>query len=91
MRPEACLLLGLPENGEERILQRQKELEDILLELDGKISTKAGIRIENKKIILSPLRAEELPSSVIPFLFKSDLLDRSPLSSTHFWNNILCS
>lgn len=65
MRPEACRLLGLPENGEERILQRQKELEDILLELDGKISTKAGIRIENKKIILSPLRAEELPSSVI--------------------------
>jgi hypothetical protein len=67
MRPEACRLLGLPENGEERILQRQKELEDILLELDGKISTKAGIRIENKKIILSPLRAEELPAVLLNY------------------------
>jgi hypothetical protein len=53
--------------GEERILQRQKELEDILLELDGKISTKAGIRIENKKIILSPLRAEELPAVLLNY------------------------
>jgi hypothetical protein len=65
MRAEACRLLRLPENGEERIKQRQQELEDILLELDQKISKKDGVRIEDGKLILTPFKAEELPESCI--------------------------
>lgn len=65
MRADACRLLRLPENGEERIKQRQQELEDILLELDQKISKKDGVRIEDGKLILTPFKAEELPESCI--------------------------
>ncbi len=64
MRAEACRILGLPENGEERIRERQKELEDILQELDEKIVKEDGVRIEDGKLILSQLKAEELPASV---------------------------
>ena len=65
MRSEACRLLGLPEKGEERIKERQKELEDILSELDQNISKNDGVRIEKGKLVLTPFKAEELPESCI--------------------------
>ena len=57
--------LGTPAVDAGRFVRHQKELEDILLELDQKISNNDGIRFENNKLILSPLRAEELPNSAV--------------------------
>jgi TnpA family transposase len=64
MRTEACRLLGLPENGGERIIERQHELESVFSELDEKILNQDGVRIEHDDLIISPLIAEELPPSV---------------------------
>jgi len=64
MRPEACRILGLPENGEERIQERKKELADILQELDEKVVKEDGVSIDSGKLVLSRLKAEELPASV---------------------------
>jgi len=63
MRSEACWLLGLPQSGEERLQQRQRELEEGLFQLDCELSRDSYIRIENDKLVLSPLEAEPLPES----------------------------
>jgi TnpA family transposase len=64
MRSEACRILGLPENPEERIRERKDELKKALQELDNKIVKKDGVCIENGELIVSRLRAEEQPVSV---------------------------
>lgn len=64
MRQEACRILGLPENAEERIQERRKELVDILQELDEKIVKQDGVSVDDGKLVLSRLKAEELPASV---------------------------
>jgi TnpA family transposase len=64
MRSEACRLLGLPQHGEDRLQQRQRELEEGLFQLDRELSRDDSyIRIENDKLVLSPLEAETLPES----------------------------
>jgi TnpA family transposase len=63
MRSEACRLLGLPQRGEERLRQRQKELEDGLYHLDRELAGDSDIRIENGKLVSSPLEAVPLAES----------------------------
>jgi TnpA family transposase len=65
IRDETCRLLSLPENGEERIEKRKKELESLLSELDEKVIKDKNVRIEKDKLVLTPLKAEELPESSI--------------------------
>ena len=45
MRPEACRMLGLPQNGEERLQQRQEELNNSLSQLDHELAKHSDVRI----------------------------------------------
>lgn len=65
LRPEVCQLLQIPaaeSAGIERLAQRQSELEDRLNRLDRSWSHHAHLRIDAGKLVLSPLKAEELPA-----------------------------
>jgi TnpA family transposase len=62
---EACRLLGLSEKGEERLHQRKDELTAILAELDQNLSGDSSVRIEGNKLVLTPLKAEDLLESSI--------------------------
>jgi len=64
MKKEACRILGLPVNGEEMLENHKKELKGLLNELDQKITKKDGVRVEDDELIVSRLKAEELPASV---------------------------
>jgi len=63
MRPEACRMLGLPQNGEERLQQRQEELNNNLSQLDNELAKHSDVRIENRKLVSPPLEADPLPES----------------------------
>ena len=63
LRLEACRLLGLPEKGDERLTQRKDDLTAILAGLDRELSGDGNVRIEDGKLVLTPLKAEELPES----------------------------
>ena len=66
VRSESCHLLGLPEKGEERLLQRKNGLSSILSQLDNQLSqTQSDVRIEREKLVLSPLKAQDMPESTI--------------------------
>lgn len=65
MKAEICHALGLPVDGEARIQEHQAALHQYLLELDEKVRRKDGVRIEDKKMVISPLKAEELPASAL--------------------------
>lgn len=63
-REEACQLLGLPENGDQWLDKQMQELEVLLEHVDKRFSRNENARIEKGKLVLSPLFAEDLPSSV---------------------------
>jgi len=63
MRTEACRLLGLPQQGEERLQQRQKELQDSLYQLDCELARGSKVRIEKGKLVSSPIEALPLTES----------------------------
>jgi TnpA family transposase len=65
MKSETCHMLGLPEDGEVRLRQRQEELDGYLSELNSKVEKEDGIRVDEQKLVISPLKAEELPLSAI--------------------------
>ena len=64
MRKDACRMLGLPESAESHLKLKQSELEAFYQELDEKIGQGDGVKIENNRLSLSRLSAEELPQSV---------------------------
>ncbi len=61
MREEECKALDLPLDGAERIKERRLELKALLAELDNKVSTEDGVRLEGNRLVVSRLKAEELP------------------------------
>lgn len=63
MRSEACRLLGLPQRGEERLQQRKEELQDGLYQLDRELAGDSDVRIEDGKLVLSPIEAVPLAES----------------------------
>ncbi len=65
MREEACKILDLPLDGAERIRDRRVELEAFLVELDGKVEREEGVRMEDGKLIVGRLKAEEPPQSAV--------------------------
>ena len=65
MHSEACRLLGLPQRGEERLQQRKKELQDGLYQLDRELVRDSDVRIEDGKLVLSPIEAVPLAESTI--------------------------
>jgi len=64
MRKEACQILGLSESPEKHLKRKQNELEALYRELDEKIGQGDGVSIENNRLSLIRLRAEDLPHSV---------------------------
>ena len=63
LRSEACRLLGLPQNPEERLSQRNPQLEQVLSQLDRQLAVAGNVRIEQEQLVFSPLEAEALPLS----------------------------
>lgn len=63
LRSEACRLLGLPQNPEERLSQRKSQLEQVLSQLDRQLAQNGNVRIEKEQLVFSPLEAEALPLS----------------------------
>jgi hypothetical protein len=64
LRSETCRLLGLPENGEERLKKRGKKLSSVLNILNQEVCKEdSSVRIEDNKIILTPYKADDLPES----------------------------
>jgi TnpA family transposase len=64
MRKDACRMLGLPESSEQHLKLKQRELEAFYRELDEKIEQGDEVNIENNRLSLTRLSAEELPQSV---------------------------
>lgn len=64
MRQDACRILGLPESPEQHLKLKQDELEALYRELDEKIGQGDGVTIENNRLSLTRLSAEDLPQSV---------------------------
>ena len=64
MRQDACRILGLPESPEQHLKLKQDELETLYRELDEKIGQGDGVTIENNRLSLTRLSAEDLPQSV---------------------------
>lgn len=64
MRMETCRLVHVPEAGAERLRERQQELEARLTQFDTGLPRNSQVRIEKGELIISPLRAEEVPARV---------------------------
>ena len=60
IRPEACKQLGLPEKGDPWINAQVLELEAVLITTDKQFPANPNARIEDDKLVLSPLFAETL-------------------------------
>ncbi len=65
MRPEACRLMSAPEDGRERLGQLREELESRLVSVAGTLARGAGARMEGESLVVSPIRADELPESAL--------------------------
>lgn len=74
---EGCSITILSEEGNNRLKARQQELDNALFELDRVILNDSHIRIEKNKLVLSTLKAEELPESSIKL--QDSITERLPL------------
>lgn len=63
LRPEVCQLIQAPTEGLKRLDQRQAELETLLADFDQTLTQSDQVRLEKGRLVVSPLRAEELPAS----------------------------
>jgi len=63
LKPEVCQLIQAPADGQERLKERQTELEDLLKQFDQTLTTPDQVRLEDERLVLSPLPAEDVPES----------------------------
>lgn len=63
LRPEVCQLLRVPETGTLRLQQLNTQLEEQLRQLNQTIKGNKFLRIETGELVISPLKAENLPES----------------------------
>ena len=64
LRSEVCQMLQLPQTGKERLQQQQEALDYQLEKLHQTIQDNDQVRLDaNGELIISPLRAEDLPKS----------------------------
>jgi TnpA family transposase len=62
---DVCQQLSLPENGAERVEEREKEVTYLFSQAEHGIASDEKLRVENQRIIVSPSEAEERPESAI--------------------------
>lgn len=64
-RPEVCELTSTPLDGNQRLAEREAELNRLLVHVDRQLSScNSPLRLEDGQLILSPLEAEDRPASV---------------------------
>lgn len=63
-RFDICRRIKAPEDGTVRFDQRRLELEDVLARLDASLAHNDTVRIEDGKLVITPLKAEDQPASV---------------------------
>ena len=65
LRPEVCEIVGTPADGTTRLTERQHELEELLGRFDRRMPEGDGcIRLEEERLVVGKLPAEDVPSSV---------------------------
>lgn len=63
-RSEVCQMLGMPETGEERLQFLTTQLDQELLDFTQTLQDNSCVRVEDDRLIVSPLEAESLPETV---------------------------
>lgn len=63
-RTEVCQMLGMPETGDQRLQVLTTQLDSELLTFTQTVQTNTQVRIEDERLILSPLEAESLGETV---------------------------
>lgn len=63
-RSEIREMLGMPENGEERLKVLTARLDSELLAFTRTLEGNERVRVEDERLVVSPLEAESLPESV---------------------------
>jgi TnpA family transposase len=93
LRPEVCQQLQLPPDSTTRITEREHELSTLLDRVDPLLAQQGKARMQEGKLVVSPLEAEERPESAAELERQIDkrlpLVDLSELlvevdSWTHF-------
>ena len=64
-RAKVCELTGTPGAGDQRLAEREADLERLLARVDRRLAERnSPVRLEDGRLILTPLAAEERPASV---------------------------
>jgi hypothetical protein len=58
LRMEYCQIVGIPHHGEDRLRQREVELNERCARLDRQLPNNESVRIENGRLVLTPLEAD---------------------------------
>lgn len=84
IRTNVCQMLGIPEEGEQRLKTLATQLDHELLQFSQTVVANDGIRIENEQLVVSPLEAEvrsetvkalqSLVSKCLPLIDLTDLI-----------------
>lgn len=64
LRTEVCQMLGVPEVGIQRLKHLAVQLDEQITQFSQTLQTNPHIRIEDKRLVISPLEAETQPQSV---------------------------
>jgi TnpA family transposase len=64
LRDQVCADLDLPHNGAERLREYEAELHARLRDLDDQLPANQGVRIDGDRLVVTPLKAEELDGRV---------------------------
>ena len=63
LRSEVCLQTQTHPDGSLRLKERETQLDELLRIIDNKLSQNSLIRIENGRLVISPIKADELTES----------------------------
>jgi len=63
LRAEVCREIQAPENGTDRLREREQELSGLLDRVEALIAKGGDVRMEGDDLVVSPLEAEEKPES----------------------------
>ena len=65
LRPEVCRQVQLPENNSARVEEREHELVELLIRVDTMLSRNGKVRMDEGKLVVSSLEAEERPATAV--------------------------
>ncbi|MGD9324164.1 MAG: Tn3 family transposase, partial [Desulfobacterales bacterium] len=68
IKREACAMTGAPEDCRIRLKERKRELEELMHSVNRLLEedeNQAGIRLQKKRVVVSPLEAEDIPESAV--------------------------